>query len=79
MVRDICQWVRSIIRIPFFVKLTPNITDIVTIAKAAKAGGAWGVTAINTVSGLMDINSKGEAWPRIGNLRRTTFGGVSGM
>lgn len=50
-----------------------------SIAKAAKVGGAWGVSAINTVSGLMDINSRGEAWPRIGNLRRTTFGGVSGM
>ncbi|XP_050301908.1 dihydropyrimidine dehydrogenase [NADP(+)] [Anthonomus grandis grandis] len=77
-VRDICRWVRNTIKIPFFVKMTPNITDIVKIARAAKEGGAWGVSAINTVSGLMGLNSKGEAWPRIGTQRRTTFGGVSG-
>ncbi|KAL1497004.1 hypothetical protein ABEB36_008036 [Hypothenemus hampei] len=78
LVRDICQWVRSTIQIPFFIKLTPNITDIVTIARAAKEGGAWGVSAINTVSGLMGVNANGEAWPRIGTLHRTTFGGISG-
>ena len=41
-------------------------------------GGADGVTAINTVSGLMGLNTKGEAWPAIGTEKRTTYGGVSG-
>ena len=41
-------------------------------------GGADGVTAINTVSGLMGLNTKGEAWPSIGAEKRTTYGGVSG-
>ena len=41
-------------------------------------GGADGVTAINTVSGLMGLNSKGHAWPAVGNEKRTTYGGVSG-
>ncbi len=36
------------------------------------------MTAINTVSGLMGLNSKGEAWPAIGVEKRTTYGGVSG-
>merc|ERR1712018_860672 len=58
MVKNICPWVREAIKIPFFAKLTPNVTNIVVIARAAKEGGADGVTAINTVSGLMGLNSK---------------------
>jgi len=38
LVRDISLWVRSAVKIPFFVKLTPNITDIVDIARAAYEG-----------------------------------------
>jgi dihydroorotate dehydrogenase (NAD+) catalytic subunit len=34
------------------VKITPNVTDIGTVAKAAEAGGADGISAINTVVGL---------------------------
>lgn len=41
-------------------------------------GGADGVTAINTVSGLMGLNAKGHAWPAIGQQKRTTYGGISG-
>lgn len=40
LVVDISLWVRAAVKIPFFVKLTPNITDIVTIAKAAFEGKA---------------------------------------
>ena len=61
MVKNICTWVREAINIPFFAKLTPNVTNIVVIARAAKEGGADGVTAINTVSGLMGLNSKGAS------------------
>jgi len=78
MVRDICSWVRAVTTIPFFAKMTPNVTDIVSIARASKEGGADGVTAINTVSGLMGLNMKGEAWPAVGVAKRTTYGGVSG-
>ena len=38
MVKDICKWVRAAVKIPFFAKMTPNITDITTIAEAAKEG-----------------------------------------
>uniref|UniRef100_A0A0M3KG98 dihydropyrimidine dehydrogenase (NADP(+)) n=1 Tax=Anisakis simplex TaxID=6269 RepID=A0A0M3KG98_ANISI len=68
----------SPIQIPFFPKMTPNITDIRTIAKAAKEGGADGVTATNTVSGLMGLKGDGSAWPSVGIEKRTTYGGVSG-
>lgn len=78
LVRDIAKWVRAAVKVPFFIKLTPNITEIAIIAKAAKEGGADGVTAINTISGLMSLNANGVAWPNVGLDKRTTYGGVSG-
>lgn len=65
-------------KIPFFAKMTPNVTEIVDIAQAAKEGGADGVTAINTVSGLMGLNANSIAWPAVGREQFTTYGGVSG-
>lgn len=38
LVRNICRWVRAAVSIPFFAKLTPNVTNIVDIAKAAHEG-----------------------------------------
>ncbi len=80
LVKNICKWVRAVTKIPFFAKLTPNVTDIRRIALAAHEGGADGVTAINTVSGLMGLkgDDEGTAWPAIGKEKRTTYGGVSG-
>jgi len=77
-VQDICSWVREVTDLPIFAKMTPNITNIVDIAQAAKDGGADGVTAINTVSGLMGLNMKGKPWPAVGKAQKTTYGGVSG-
>lgn len=37
---------------PVFIKLTPNVTDIVSIAKACEQGGADGISLINTSQGL---------------------------
>uniref|UniRef100_A0A665W709 Dihydropyrimidine dehydrogenase [NADP(+)] n=1 Tax=Echeneis naucrates TaxID=173247 RepID=A0A665W709_ECHNA len=78
LVRNICRWVRAAISIPFFAKLTPNVTNIIDIAKAAHEGGADGVTATNTVSGLMGLKGDGSPWPHVGVEKRTTYGGVSG-
>ncbi|KAK6484698.1 dihydropyrimidine dehydrogenase [Huso huso] len=78
LVRNICRWVRQAVKIPFFAKLTPNVTNIVDIATAAQEGGADGVTATNTVSGLMGLRADGTPWPAIGGVKRTTYGGVSG-
>lgn len=41
-------------------------------------GGADGVTATNTVSGLMGLKADGAPWPSVGTGKRTTYGGVSG-
>ncbi|CAH1968195.1 unnamed protein product [Acanthoscelides obtectus] len=78
LVREISKWVKQTIKIPFFIKLTPNITDIRDIAQAAYEGGAWGGAAINTVSGLMYVKPDAAAWPAVGIDKRTTYGGVSG-
>ncbi|XP_061926358.1 dihydropyrimidine dehydrogenase [NADP(+)] [Entelurus aequoreus] len=78
LVRNICRYVRAATSIPFFAKLTPNVTNIVDIAKAAQEGGADGVTATNTVSGLMGLKADGSPWPGVGAGKRSTYGGVSG-
>uniref|UniRef100_A0A4W5JWA0 Dihydropyrimidine dehydrogenase [NADP(+)] n=1 Tax=Hucho hucho TaxID=62062 RepID=A0A4W5JWA0_9TELE len=78
MVMNICRWVRQTAKIPFFAKLTPNVTNIVDIAMAAHEGGADGVTATNTVSGMMGLKADSTPWPGIGKGKRTTYGGVSG-
>jgi dihydropyrimidine dehydrogenase (NADP+) len=38
LVLNICKWVRVAVKIPFFAKMTPNITNIVDIARAAQEG-----------------------------------------
>ncbi|KAI4470269.1 dihydropyrimidine dehydrogenase [nadp(+)] [Holotrichia oblita] len=77
-VRTIASWVKEVVKIPIFLKLTPNITNIVELSQAAQEGGASGVTSINTVSGLMNIKSNDTPWPAVGLEKRTTYGGVSG-
>ena len=48
---------KSRVKLPVFVKLTPNITNIAEIAKKAVEGGADAITAINTVKALsIDID-----------------------
>ena len=57
---------------PLVVKLSPNVTDIAAIAKAAEAGGADGISLINTLLGMkIDIHRQR---PVLGN----GYGGLSG-
>jgi dihydroorotate dehydrogenase (NAD+) catalytic subunit len=57
---------------PVIVKLTPNVTDIAEIAKAAEAAGAHAVSLINTLLGMsIDIHRRR---PMLGN----NTGGLSG-
>ena len=64
--------VKAVTKKPVFVKLTPNVTDIVSIAKACEQGGADGLSLINTAQG-MRINLNKRA-PIIANK----MGGFSG-
>lgn len=36
------------------------------------------MTAVNTVSGLMNVKRDASAWPAVGDEKKTTYGGVSG-
>jgi dihydroorotate dehydrogenase (NAD+) catalytic subunit len=71
-VRDVTETIKKAVRIPLFVKLNPNVTSIVEIAKSAEEGGCDGITAINTVRGMaIDIDAY---LPILGNR----YGGLSG-
>ena len=51
-VYEITKRVKQASSKPVYVKLSPNVTDIVTIAKAVEKGGADGITMINTLLGM---------------------------
>ena len=56
---DITKAVKAKAKQPIIMKLSPNVTDITEIAKAAEAGGADAVSLINTLTGMkIDINRK---------------------
>ena len=52
----VTRWCKANTRMPVLVKLTPNITDIRYPARAANAGGADGVSLINTISSITSVN-----------------------
>ncbi|XP_026816889.1 dihydropyrimidine dehydrogenase [NADP(+)] [Rhopalosiphum maidis] len=97
LVENISRWVKRVAvrpasdggaptAVPVFIKITPNVTDVVAVARAAvRLGGADGVTAVNTVSALgpLDVTGTGgRPWPGVGRTTadtpRTTYGGMSG-
>lgn len=59
MVEKITREIKEATDKPVVMKLTPNVTDIKEIAKAAEAGGADGISLINTITGMkIDINKR---------------------
>ena len=52
----VTRWCRTHTRMPVFVKLTPNITNILGPARAAKAGGADAVSLINTITSITSVD-----------------------
>ena len=51
-VAEVVRAVKRVVTKPLYVKLTPNVTDIVAIAKAAEEAGADGICLINTMLGM---------------------------
>jgi len=49
---DITQAVTTAVHIPVFVKLSPNVTDITSLAQAVQEAGADAIVAINTLKGM---------------------------
>ncbi|MEK7801196.1 MAG: NAD-dependent dihydropyrimidine dehydrogenase subunit PreA, partial [Pseudomonadota bacterium] len=52
----VTRWCKAHTRMPVFVKLTPNITDIRMPARAAKKGGADAVSLINTINSIVSVD-----------------------
>ncbi len=69
---EVTKAVKKVTNKPIIVKLSPNVTDIVSIAKACEDAGADGISLINTMLGMrIDLNRKK---PIIANV----MGGFSG-
>ncbi|MGY4688588.1 dihydroorotate dehydrogenase [Salibacterium sp. K-3] len=69
---ELMQRVRKVTDVPLIAKLTPNVTSIQEIAKAADAGGADALTVANTIL-AMSIDTESKK-PMVGNV----MGGLSG-
>jgi dihydroorotate dehydrogenase (NAD+) catalytic subunit len=50
--KELTRRVKEVSEVPVYVKLSPNVTNIVEMAKAVEAGGADGLTMINTLVGM---------------------------
>ncbi len=69
---EVTKAVKAVTKKPVIIKLSPNVTDIVSIAKACEDAGADGISLINTMLGMrINLNTKK---PVIAN----TMGGFSG-
>ena len=53
---DVCSWVSEAARVPFWAKLTPNVTHITDPAHAALAARCNGISAINTILSVMGVD-----------------------
>jgi len=72
MVKNVVQAVKAETSLPVMPKLSPNVTDIVDIARAAQEGGADALSMINTLMGMaIDVRTRR---PVLANI----FGGLSG-
>lgn len=72
MAATVTKAVRQATRLPVIIKLSPNVTDIVLMARAVEDAGADGISLINTLIG-MAIDTKTRK-PRLANV----IGGLSG-
>ena len=73
----ITEWVKEAAHTPVLVKLTPNITDIRSVARAAKRAGADGLSAINTINSITGIDlDTFEPRPNVDG--KSTHGGYCG-
>ena len=53
---EVCGWVKRAAKIPFWAKMTPNVTHIEDPSRAALQGGATGISAINTIRCVMGVD-----------------------
>jgi dihydropyrimidine dehydrogenase (NAD+) subunit PreA len=78
LTKTIAGWVKGAAkRVPVFIKITPQVSDIVEIGQAVKESGADGITASNTIPALMGINIDTFV-PNPGVAGKSTYSGFSG-
>lgn len=76
-VQMVAEWCKQHTKMPVIVKLTPNITDIRSSARAAHKGGADAVSLINTINSIVGIDLDAMApMPTVGG--KGTHGGYCG-
>jgi dihydropyrimidine dehydrogenase (NAD+) subunit PreA len=74
---QIVGWVKEVARVPVIVKLTPNVTDIAYIARAAVQGGADALSLINTINSIVGVDLESFApLPDVGG--KSSHGGYCG-
>ena len=72
MIEEVTSKVKAVSKVPLIVKLSPNVTDITEMARAAEAGGADAVSLINTLLGMkIDIKTRRP-------ILNNNMGGLSG-
>jgi dihydropyrimidine dehydrogenase (NAD+) subunit PreA len=52
----ITEWVKEVATVPVMVKLTPNVSDVAAIGRAAVKGGADALSLINTINSIMGVD-----------------------
>jgi dihydroorotate dehydrogenase subfamily 1 len=73
----IVEWVKAAADIPVMVKLTPNVTDVRVIGRAAKKGGADALSLINTINSIVGVDLDTLA-PKPAVRGRGSHGGYCG-
>jgi len=72
LTEEVVAYARAATHLPIIAKLSPNVTDITLIARAAEAGGAHALSLVNTFVGMaVDVRTRR---PRLSNIS----GGLSG-
>ena len=78
MARKVTEAIKEVTSKPILIKLSPNVTDIVSIAKACEEGGADGLSLINTLIGMrIDIRKRRPILANKTNIPIVGLGGIS--
>jgi dihydropyrimidine dehydrogenase (NAD+) subunit PreA len=73
----ITEWVKEVATVPVMVKLTPNVSDITAVGRAAVNGGADALSLINTLNSIMGVDLDTLA-PKPAVAGRGSHGGYCG-
>lgn len=77
LVEKVTSWVREVCKIPLWVKLTPNVTNIVVPGQRVKESGGDCLVAINSINSIAGVNLE-TLIPSPSVFNKGAFGGYSG-